>query len=197
MDSIPENRYYPGIQKTCEGGVHLEGSFGHKPNEGKLIIICHHNTTTRDSEGDLSAEKIATEPSFTKPAKKFLSGDVKSATGGVYYYRANKDKDGKPPLFYAGKAGNLFSRAGQKVRISDKDFVILVRKSDGLMDENWQTQLEHLMYEDLQTRKKVETVEVENKASVSESLCSDDEKEEIKIFFEAMIECLENLGAWD
>ena len=195
MDSILEHRYYPGIQDTCEGGVHLEGSFGHEPNEGKLIIICHHNTTTRDSEGELSAEKIATEPSFTKPAEKFLNGDVTSATGGVYYYRANKD--GKPPRFYAGKAGNLFSRAGQKVRISDKDFVILVRKSDGLMDENWQTQLEHLMYEDLLTRKKVGTVGVENKTSISESLCSDGEKEKIKIFFEAMIECLENLGAWD
>ena len=72
--------------------------------------------------------------------------------------------------------------------------MILIRKASGLMDENWQTQLEHLMYENLQTRK---NVQVENKASVSESLCSVDEKEKIKIFFVAMIECLENLGAWD
>ena len=192
MDSIREDKYYPGIQNICEGGVHLKESFGHAPNEGKLIIICHHNNTTTNDSVRKSAKEIATEPSFTTPAKDFLNGQETIATGGVYYYRANKDGD--LTQFYAGKARNLFSRAGQKVRISDKDFVILIRKASGLMDENWQTQLEHLMYENLQTRK---NVQVENKASVSESLCSLDEKEKIKIFFVAMIECLENLGAWD
>ena len=74
MDSIREDKYYPGIQNICEGGVHLKESFGQAPNEGKLIIICHHNNTTTNDSVRKSAKEIATEPSFTTPAKDFLNG---------------------------------------------------------------------------------------------------------------------------
>lgn len=193
MKSIRKEKYHPGIQNGYDSGVHIEGDFGENDSKGKLIIICHHNTSTKDAGDDLKPEEIANEPSFTQPAMEFLDNKPEIATGGVYYYRANKvDR----PHFYAGKARNLFERAGQKVRISDKDFVILVRRNGKKMDENWQTELEHLMDEDLKLRDSNGTVKRLNTVSVAESLCSDEEKEKIRLFFDSMVECLTRLGAW-
>lgn len=186
--------YYPGIQHEDAEGIHITGSFGSEENKGKLMIICHHNNSTLDETEKKNSKDITAEPSFTIPAKEFLDMDIETRTGGVYYYRANKK--GKSPLFYAGKGANLYTRAGNKVRISDKDYVVLIKRENGTMDENWQTQLEFLMYNDLLERKKRGEVQVQNKASVSESLCSLEEKIKIKEFFDEMITCLENLNAW-
>ena len=193
MESVLMEKYRPGIQNGHDGGVHLEGDFGDDNYKGKLIIICHHNRSTFGVKGNLKSAEITIEPSFTEPAKKFLVGkDIPE--GGVYYYRANKN--GNDPHFYAGKARNLLARAGDKVRISDKDFVVLIRKDSMDMDENWQTHLEHLMYEDLKEREGRGEVTVLNKDSISASLCSQEEKKIIRKFFRAMIECLNDLEAW-
>ena len=194
MASVSKEKYHPGIQNGHDGGVHIEGDFGKGKNKGKLMIICHHNTSTKHAKVELNAGDIVNEPSFNEPARKFLVGE-KIPKGGVYYYRANKDND--PPHFYAGKTGDLLKRAGQKVRISDKDFVILIRKSKLDMDENWQAQLEHLMYEDLGRRQNNKTVIRLNNDSVAESLCSAKEKKKIRKFFDSMVQCLTQLGAWD
>lgn len=192
MESMSMEKYHPGIQNGHDGGVHVKGEFGEEDYKGKLIIICHHNTSTIDAERDLRPEEIGKEPSFTEPAENFLVGED-IPKGGVYYYRANK-KD--LPHFYAGKARDLLTRAGDKVRISDKDFVVLIRRDEKDMDENWQTHLEHLMYEDLKEREDRNEVAVLNRERVSASLCSPEQKDLIGKFFNAMIECLNDLDAW-
>jgi hypothetical protein len=126
---------------------------------------------------------------------KVVSDEGFHGSAGVYYYITKRDG---MPLVYAGKAYHLARRAMKESRIKSVSQVILVTltgpKSDfGLMDENWRQQMEHLMIRDLLMRDFIGQIESENKSVESQSLCHADEKKDINIFFDKIIEELQTL----
>jgi hypothetical protein len=71
---------------------------------------------------------------------------------GVYLY-VNENKVEKTASIYAGQARHLDSRADDPKRILNRHSIILItRKGNQQMDENWRQHLEHLLIQNLTDR---------------------------------------------
>jgi len=126
---------------------------------------------------------------------KDVTGTKFHGSAGVYYHITIREGI---PLVYAGKAYHLGRRAMKASRIDSVSLVILVtltgpKNGFGLMDENWRQQMEHLMIRDLLMRDFIGQIESVNKSVESQSLCHADEKKDINIFFDKIIEELQTL----
>lgn len=99
---------------------------------------------------------------------------------GVYLFLTEScpESEGRSKI-YAGKARHLDSRANDKKRLEDKDFLFLIKKgkpNDDVsmnMDENWRQHVEHSLIKDLMSNQAKIGFECSNRSYESKSLAED------------------------